>query len=91
MRGFHWVRSTQTAVIEPKTQISLLCWNTVLESISSKIFFFFENRKNAWKLAIINTEIIKLDMVKKSKETSVTYFFVKGKIRYLKKGTRKEL
>lgn len=29
-------------------------------------------------------------MVKKSKETPVTYFFVKGKIRYLKKRKEKE-
>lgn len=55
-----------------------------------QVRFFFLNRKSAWKLATINTEIIKLDMVKKPKETPVTYFFVKGKIRYLKKRKEKE-
>lgn len=50
LRGLHWIRSTQTAVTESKAQISLLCWHTVLESIPSEDFFF-ERRKNAWKLA----------------------------------------
>lgn len=66
-----WLLRSQKTKQNKKTACyaETVFWNLYQVRIFLKIE---KNWKNAWKLAIINMEIVKLDVVKKSKEKLLT-------------------